>query len=96
MRYHRGHVALTIGLFLLMIFATPASAQDNDITNEYRTTLVTSKPVSDKVVLFTLSRLRKFAGQGRQDALLFASGRDLQTKAVDGAVGGIIRAVQRE
>lgn len=47
------HLASIIGLLSLLVFAAPASAQDNDITNEYRATLVTSKPVSDKVVLFT-------------------------------------------
>lgn len=39
-------------LVFIAIFPSAATAQDNDITNEYRATLVTSKPVSDKVVLF--------------------------------------------
>ena len=43
-----------VGLLAILTFSAPATAQtDNDITNEYRATLVTSKPVSDKVILFT-------------------------------------------
>lgn len=40
------------GLLVLLTLAAPAIAQDQDITNEYRTTLVMSKPVNEKVILF--------------------------------------------
>jgi hypothetical protein len=46
-------LTLIVGLLVILTFAAPATAQtSNDITNEYRATIVTSKPVSDKVILF--------------------------------------------
>ena len=50
--YHNRHLALLIGLLVVLAFAITARAQDHDITNEYRTTLVMSKPVDEKVILF--------------------------------------------
>ncbi len=50
--HYEKHPAI-IALLVILTVAAPAIAQsDNDITNEYRVTLVTSKPVSDKVILF--------------------------------------------
>lgn len=46
------HRAFLLGLLFLLAFVASARAQDHDITNEYRTTLVTSKPVDEKVILF--------------------------------------------
>ena len=46
-----GRTLIAIAIFI-STFASLGKAQDNDITNEYRITLVTSRPVSDKVVLF--------------------------------------------
>ncbi len=44
---------LILCLLTIFLFSTHATAQpDENITNEYRATLVTSKPVSDKVILF--------------------------------------------
>lgn len=42
-------------MVVLVILTTPALAQDDDpvITNEYRFTNITAKPVSDRMVLFT-------------------------------------------
>ncbi len=49
----RCKLAIAIGLLITFTFVGHMKAQtDHDITNEYRGTLVTSKPVSDKVILF--------------------------------------------
>ncbi|HKP69611.1 MAG TPA: DUF2490 domain-containing protein [Pyrinomonadaceae bacterium] len=55
MRPLLGRIALLI--FILLIISAPAFAQDDDpvITNEYRFTNITAKPVTDKMVLFTYS-----------------------------------------
>lgn len=43
---------ISLLICFVTLLAGPLCAQDNDITNEYRGTLVTSKPVSDKIILF--------------------------------------------
>lgn len=50
-RYGRVVAAVIFGC-ALALHAAAQPPDDEDITNEYRATLVTSKPVSDKVVLF--------------------------------------------
>jgi Protein of unknown function (DUF2490) len=46
-----GRISIAIAIFI-STFSSVGKAQDTDITNEYRATLVTSRPVADKVVLF--------------------------------------------
>lgn len=55
-----GRFLIVVGL-LAMFLGLPHSAvgQDSEITNEYRVTLVTAKPVTDKLILFAYLGLVK-------------------------------------